>query len=148
PLQVKADDGTKVYGAALPDFTVIYTGFVNGDDESSLTTPASVTTTATQASPVGTYTLTPGGAVDPDYTFTYVPGTLGLTPPPLGVAANPQTFVYGGTLPDLTFITTGLVNGDTVGTVLTGALATTATSTSNVGTYPITQGTLVANSNY
>ena len=37
-----------------------------------------------------------------------------------------------------------LVNGDT----LTGALATTATTTSNVGAYGITQGTLAASANY
>ena len=39
---------------------------------------------------------------------------------------------------------TGLVNGDT----LTGLLATTATATSNVGAYEITQGTLAASANY
>ena len=38
----------------------------------------------------------------------------------------------------------GLVNGDT----LSGLLATSATTTSNVGSYGITQGTLAASSNY
>ncbi|WP_163594794.1 MBG domain-containing protein, partial [Klebsiella pneumoniae] len=42
-------------------------------------------------------------------------------------------------------VTTGsLVNGDT----LAGALATTATATSDKGTYGIVQGTLVASANY
>jgi hypothetical protein len=44
----------------------------------------------------------------------------------------------------LTYTTTGLVNGNT----LTGALATTATTASNVGIYGITQGTLAASANY
>ena len=52
--------------------------------------------------------------------------------------------VYGAANPTLTYNETGLVNGDT----LTGALATTATTTSNVGAYGITQGTLAASSNY
>ena len=51
--------------------------------------------------------------------------------------------VYGAANPTLTYTETGLVNGDT----LTGALATTATTTSNVGAYGITQGTL-NNANY
>src|SRR6202035_1126530 len=38
----------------------------------------------------------------------------------------------------------GLLNGD----MLTGGLATTATTTSNVGSYGITQGSLAATSNY
>ena len=52
--------------------------------------------------------------------------------------------LYGAANPTLTYNETGLVNGDT----LTGALATTATTASNVGAYGITQGTLAASSNY
>ena len=47
---------------------------------------------------------------------------------------------YGSAVPALTYNETGLVNGDT----LSGLLATTATTTSNVGNYAITQGTLAA----
>ena len=60
------------------------------------------------------------------------------------MTANPQTRAYGAANPTLTYTTAGLVNGDT----LTGLLATTATTTSNVGIYGITQGTLAASSNY
>ena len=38
-LTITADDKSKVYGAALPTLTASYSGFVNGDDASSLTTP-------------------------------------------------------------------------------------------------------------
>ena len=51
---------------------------------------------------------------------------------------------YGSAVPALTYNETGLVNGDT----LSGLLATTATATSNVGSYAITQGTLAASANY
>ena len=47
----------------------------------------------------------------------------------------------------LTYTYTGLVNGDTSAT-FTGSLATTATSSSPVGQYPITDGTLAATGNY
>ena len=55
--------------------------------------------------------------------------------------------VYGGAVPALTYTYTGLVNGDTSAT-FSGGLATTATSSSSVGGYPITVGTLAATGNY
>src|SRR5262249_8793295 len=58
------------------------------------------------------------------------------------------TKVYGAALPALTVTATGLVNGDTVATALTGVLATAATAGSPVGSVPITQGTLAASGNY
>src|SRR5207302_7535720 len=53
---------------------------------------------------------------------------------------------YGDANPALTYQVggSGLVNGDT----LSGALATPATTASNVGVYGITQGTLAASTNY
>ena len=60
------------------------------------------------------------------------------------MTANAQSRIYGDANPTLTYVSTGLVNGDT----LTGILATTATTTSNVGSYAITQGALAASSNY
>ena len=39
PLTITANNTNKVYGAAVPAFTASYSGFVNGDTASSLTTP-------------------------------------------------------------------------------------------------------------
>src|SRR5205823_1762278 len=75
-LTITADDKAKTYGATNPALTVSYSGFVNGDTVASLTTPPSVTTTATGASHAGTYSITASGAVTADYTIGYVPGTL------------------------------------------------------------------------
>ena len=47
----------------------------------------------------------------------------------------------------MTYSDTGLVNGDSA-TVFSGDLATTATAASNVGNYPIFQGSLSAGDNY
>ena len=76
PLVVSGVNQVIVQGQALPTFTVSYSGFVNGDTVASLTTAPSVITTATTSSPAGSYPITPSGGSDPNYQFSYVPGTL------------------------------------------------------------------------
>src|SRR5262249_59644729 len=97
-LTVTADDQTKVYGAALPTLTASYSGFVNGDTVADLTTAATLSTTATANSHVGTYTITASGAVDADYTITYVDGTLTVTQASLTITADDQSKGYGAAL--------------------------------------------------
>ena len=80
PLTITASNQAKVYGQANPALTVSYSGFVNGDTSASLTTGPTVTTTATTTSPVGSYPITASGAVDPNYTISYVAGTLTISP--------------------------------------------------------------------
>jgi hypothetical protein len=139
PLTITANNQTKVYGAALPSLTVSYSGFVNGDSSSSLTTQPTISTTATAKSTVGSYTITVSGAVDPNYTISYVAGTLSVTPAALTITANNQTKVYGQANPTLTVSYSGFVNGDTSASLTTQpTVSTTATTTSPVGTYPIT----------
>jgi RHS repeat-associated protein len=75
-LTVSADPQTMVYGGTLPAFTASYTGFVNGDSVTSLTALPTLSTSATAASPVGTYSINVSGAVDPNYAISYVAGTL------------------------------------------------------------------------
>jgi len=135
PLTITADDKTKAYGAALPELTVTYTGLVNGDTAPA--TPPTVTTTATAASPVGTYPITAAGAADDNYTISYVGGTLTVDPVALTVTAEDKTKAYGAALPELTVTYAGLVNGDTA-PATPPAVTTTATAASPVGTYPIT----------
>jgi subtilisin-like proprotein convertase family protein len=79
PLTITAVNANKVYGAALPTLTTSYSGFVNGDTVAGLGTGASLSTTANASSPVGTYTITIGGAIDSNYIFNYVVGTLTIT---------------------------------------------------------------------
>ena len=64
PLTIRANDQTMILGASLPTLTVSYTGFVNNDTFSNLTTQPTVTTTATAGSPAGIYTITVSGALD------------------------------------------------------------------------------------
>jgi hypothetical protein len=133
-LTITANNQSKAYGAALPVLTVSYSGFVNGDTAASLTTPPAVTTTGTASSAVGTYPITASGAVDANYTISYMPGTLTVSPVALVVTANDASRVYGATNPVFTGTITGLQNGDNI----TATYATTATVSSPVGTYSIT----------
>ncbi len=82
PLTITADDKTRQEGEENPELTVTYSGFVNGENASSLTTQPTVSTTATTTSPAGTYPITASGAASGNYDFTYEDGTLTVTEKP------------------------------------------------------------------
>ncbi len=91
PLTITANNASKVYGQANPAPNVSYSGFVTGESSSSLTTLPTASTTATITSPVGTYAITVSGAVDPNYSFTYVAGTLTINKDTTTTAATTST---------------------------------------------------------
>jgi hypothetical protein len=150
-LTVTAVNTSKLYGAQLPNFTVNYTGFVNGDTAvTAVIGEPYISTNATAASPVGNYTITPsdGGRIQAEnYVFTFVNGTLTITGAPLTVTVNNASKLYGAPLPAFSYSVAGLVNGDT-SAVVTGSpiYSTTATAASGVGMYPVNAmpGTLAA----
>jgi hypothetical protein len=135
-LTVTANDATRAYGDANPAFTYTLSGFVNGDTASVVTGSASCTTTATAASPTGTYpiTCTQGTLASANYTFAFVAGTLTVTQAPLTVTVANASRTYGAANPAFTGTITGIKNGDNI----TATYSTTATPASPVGTYPIT----------
>jgi hypothetical protein len=144
-LTITADNKTMIRSGPLPTLTVSYNGFVNGDNVSNLTTRPTITTTATSSSPAGTYPITASGAKDPNYDFTYLPGTLTIHSGTVQVTANAQTKEYGTTDPTLTYTVSGLPNADSaIG--FTGSLSRAPGE--EVGAYPITIGSLSAGSNY
>ncbi|WP_162343502.1 MBG domain-containing protein, partial [Cyclobacterium salsum] len=134
-LTITADDKSKVYGDANPSLTFTYTGLVNGDTEVS--EEPGISTTATESSNVGTYPVTLTGGSDANYDITLVAGELEITQAALTITADDKSKVYGEANPSLTFTYTGLVNGDTEVSEEPG-ISTTATESSNVGTYPVT----------
>jgi gliding motility-associated-like protein len=139
PLTITAASTTKIYGKALPAFTVTYMGFKNGNTASVLTTAPTISTTATASSHVNTYPITPAGAAAKDYIITYVNGTLNISPASLTITAASKTKIYGAALPALTLSYAGFVNGDTADSLATPAsVNTTALASSAVYTYPIT----------
>ncbi|RYU91634.1 T9SS type B sorting domain-containing protein [Mucilaginibacter terrigena] len=139
-LTIKADDQTKVYGAAMPALTVQYTGFVNGDDESTLTTPPVVSSAGDETSHVAgsPYAITASGAANANYAISYTAGALTVTTAPLSIKADDLTKVYGDALPTLTVSYTGLVNGDTGASLTTPPVVNTmATSATHVLEGPV-----------
>jgi filamentous hemagglutinin family protein len=66
------------------------------------------------------------------------------TVPTLAINANTAARQYGNANPAFTYVSSGYVLGDTAATALAGTLASGATVTSGVGTYPITLGTLAS----
>ncbi len=122
------------YGRAVPALTYTYTGLVNHDSSAAFT--GSLATTATSSSDVGPYAITQGTlAATGNYTIgTFNPGTLTINAAPLTVTANNAPMTYGEAVPTLTGTLSGVVEGDGI----TASFSTTATSTSDVGTYPIT----------
>mgnify|MGYP001548587937 FL=1 len=136
-LTITANSVTRLYGAANPSLTATFAGFVNGDT-TSVVSGLSLTTTATTASHVGSYPITPSGATAANYTIAYVPGTLGITPATLTVTAADASRAFGVANPDFSAAFSGFVNGDTSAAVSGLTLTTPATTASGVGDYPVT----------
>jgi subtilisin-like proprotein convertase family protein len=142
PLTIMASNASKVYGAALPTFTASYSGFVNGDTAASLTTPVTLGTIATASSPVGAYAITATGAIDANYTITEVNGSLNITAAPLNITASPQNKTYGQTVVfgsgSALFTSSGLQNGETIGSVTLAVSGNGGAATALVSGSPYT----------
>ncbi len=137
PLSVTASSASITYGGTVPTITASYSGFENGDTVASLTAAPTCSTTATSHSPVGSYPSTCSGAVDTNYTFIYVSGTVTDTVAPLIIKASSATMTYGGPVPAITPTYSGFVSGDTASSLtMLPTCSTTATSTSPSGVYP------------
>ena len=133
PLAVGVQNVTIYEGDPIPTFTLTYSGFKNGQNESVLTTKPTATTNQTSSSPAGTYPITVSGGSAKNYEFNYTNGTLTiLKKEVITVTADNKSMVYGNSVPSLTYT----VSGGTLSGKPT--LTTTATSTSDVGSYPIT----------
>jgi uncharacterized protein YaiE (UPF0345 family) len=133
PLNAKADDASRKYGVANPAFTGSLSGVKNGDAVSD-----SYTTSATPASGVGTYPIHAHvdgtAAVLANYEAPVaVDGTLTIEKAPLKAKADDASRKYGVANPTFTGTLTGVKNGDAI----TDSYTSVATTTSNVGTYPI-----------
>ncbi|HXD72586.1 MAG TPA: MBG domain-containing protein, partial [Vicinamibacterales bacterium] len=108
PLTITADNKSMTQGFPLPPLTASYAGFVNGDTVASLATPVTLSTTATPASPMGTYPIVPSGASGVNYTIAFVNGTMTVSSLSGGTAAARD--VLAGLLPGASPATAGLIN--------------------------------------
>jgi hypothetical protein len=83
-LTITADPKTKTYGDPNPALTASIAGYVEANSASALSGQPSLTTSATDSSPAGSYPITAsaGTLSAPNYIFTFVPGVLTILPPP------------------------------------------------------------------
>ena len=81
PLTITASSNTVVIGGPVPAITASYAGFVNNEGPNSMTTQPTCKSSVTSSSAAGIYTGadTCIGAVDTNYAFTYVAGTMKVT---------------------------------------------------------------------
>jgi len=145
-VTVTASSPVVPYGSPVPSITPSYSSFQGADTSSVLTILPACVTTYTVTSNVGSSPATScSGAVAPNYTFTYVPGSVTVVyPTPLTVTANNATKIYGTANPTFTGSITGQQNGDT----FVESFSTSATIVSPVNTYtivPSVTGTNLAN---
>ena len=98
PLSISVTSVSKLYLDSVPVFSVTSSGFVNGDTAAVLSGSPVFQTTATAASPVGTYPVTATGLSSPNYVLTYHAGVLTIAPRPTSTvlgAGSPSPAVYG-----------------------------------------------------
>lgn len=133
PVTITADDLTMTYGDDMPMLT-----YKSEGDE--LKGTPSLTTTATNTSPAGTYPITVEKGTVTNEQVTYVAGTLTITKAPLTVGVKNETITEGDAIPAFTLTYSGFRNSDTEATAFTKSpvARTTATPSSPAGTYPIT----------
>ena len=137
-LKAKVNNTSKTYGEPNPNFTISYSGFVNGENESVLMTKPSLATTANERSTVGTYPITISGGEAKNYTFEYEQGELTVNKASLGIQVMDASKVYGSNNPTFTLGYSGLKNEETVPEWTTAPkFTTTATKESGTGTYEV-----------
>jgi hypothetical protein len=104
-LTVTPNNASMNYGAAIPAFTYVITGFVNGDTASVVTGKPVGITNATSTSLPGLYAIgaTQGTLAAANYTFQFETATL--TVKPLGTTAAPSFTPAAGTYSAATSVT-------------------------------------------
>ncbi len=78
-LTITAEDKSKAYKQPNPDLSIIYSGFVPGDDQSVLDILPVASTDAGVNSDAGNYDIEVSGAASVNYSFVYINGTLTIT---------------------------------------------------------------------
>ena len=132
PLTISAGTYVKKQGDAMPEFTLTYDGFKNGETKDVLTKLPTVTCEANEATAPGEYPVTVSGAEARNYMISYTNGKLVVTEADaVVITAKNYTRKYGDANPAFEY--------DVEGAALDGTPEITceALATSPVGTYDI-----------
>ena len=123
------DHFTKIYGAANPSFTVRYVGFVNSENETALGGTLGFSTSATNSSAVGAYSVTPSGQTSTNYAITYFASTLDISAANTATAAAGKSAAFGS---GSVTLTAGVTNTSTSASVNEGTVSFTVKSGTTV----------------
>ena len=114
PLTATADNVNITYGDVAPaSYTISYTGFVNNENETAITTAPTAACTYTQGNDAGNYAITvTDDGVAVNYEITPVDGTLTVGPKTVSnptIEISETSFEYDGTekKPDITSVKDG-----------------------------------------
>ncbi len=159
-LTITANDFNIVYNAEVPTYTAKIEGFVNGETADSLGLAAGThyvfDCNYAKGSPVDDYTITvkEGSTEIPNYTVTYVAGTLTVTAQALSFEfgeMSDEYRTYNGSPIAYLITATGAVDGEEVDLAIyyqeNGGEPTTTVPT-NAGTYTVTVDSATGDDNY
>ena len=76
PLQIIADNKTRLVGQPNPTLTIVYSGFVRNENSKHLITQPAISTTADKSSLAGNYVIKVENATSDNYDITHVNGIL------------------------------------------------------------------------
>jgi hypothetical protein len=140
-LTITASSASVSYGAAVPAITPIYSGWVNGDTSAALSTAPTCTTTYTTTSTTGSYPSTCVGAVDANYSISYVAGsvTVGMALQTINFTAPATPVTYGASPVSLSATaTSGLTVGFTSTTPSVCSVSGSTLSFTSAGSCTVT----------
>ena len=130
----KVYDGTDAVAGLVGTPTI--EGYIEGDDLSI--NPESLATVKFASKDVGTHAILHEieviGSDKNNYEYTINVPKASITKRPASITAENKTVKVGGKMPELTVVTEGVVDGETLDYTVT----TTATNTNTVKNYPIT----------
>jgi len=145
-LTTTPDDQLRTYGQAAPSYNLVVTGFVNGESTGSASgysdpiCSSSYSATTDVAASAPTISCS-GGSAD-NYTFdNSATALVTVSKKSVTVSPDPQSLVYGDSVPTYTFNVSGLANGQSTGSAAgysAPVCSSSYTSTTNVSASPLT----------
>ena len=149
-LTVNVASATKTYdgNAYAGGAGVSYAGFLNGDTASVISGTPVYAGTSQGARHAGNYVLTAGGQTAANYTLSFVPGALTVSPKALTATLTANDKAYDGTTAATGSLTLhGLVSSETLGKTFTATFNSKDVAGANLvtaGSVQLTDGTGLA----
>lgn len=109
-LTLTAENKSRVFNSSNPELTMTYEGFKNSDNSTSFETVPTLSTVATQVSPVGSYLIEVSGGNAINYDLMYINGLLTITKASQEILFDPLPTPVKNTLAPFTLQATSTSN--------------------------------------